>query len=135
MKIAYLDCFSGISGDMLLGALLAAGLPELVLHDTVNGLGLAGCCLEISRQTAGSLAATRVRVQVTAPQPSRHLGDIKNILDHARLAETVRQESYAVFVRLARAEAAVHGVPAEEVHFHEVGALDALVDVAGVIAG
>ncbi len=135
MQIAYLDCFSGISGDMLLGALLNAGLPDIVLRDTVNGLGLAGCCLEISRQTVCSLAATRVRVQVDAPQPSRHLGDIKNILDHACLAGTVRQESYAVFERLARAEATVHGVTAEEVHFHEVGALDALVDVAGVVAG
>ena len=134
MKIAYLDCFSGISGDMLLGALLDAGLPETVLQETINELNLTGYRLEIGKKTVSSLTAISVLVHVDKPQPVRHLSDIKNILNDSGLTETVKRESIAVFERLARAEAAVHGSTEEEIHFHEVGGVDALIDVAGVIA-
>jgi uncharacterized protein (TIGR00299 family) protein len=135
MKIAYLDCFSGISGDMLLGALVDAGLPETALHAVVGDLGLSGCRLEITRTTDCPLPATRVRVLLDSPQPPRHLPEIEMILNAGRLAEPVRDKSLAVFRRLAEAEAEVHGCAISAVHFHEVGAADALIDIVGAVSG
>ncbi|MHB8809309.1 MAG: nickel pincer cofactor biosynthesis protein LarC [Desulfobulbaceae bacterium] len=135
MNIAYLDCFSGISGDMLLGALVDAGLPEAELHALVSGLGLTGCRLEIVKTAESPLAATRVRVLVDSPQPPRHLAEIETILNDARLAPPVREKALAIFRRLAEAEAEVHGCPVTEVHFHEVGAADALLDIVGAVTG
>ncbi len=135
MKIGYLDCFSGIAGDMLLGALVAAGLPEAILHRSVEELGLAGCRVRVSHETISGLAAVRVTVQADGEQPHRHLRRIEEILDQSRLPGPVRQRAAAIFRRLAMAEAAVHGTGVDEVHFHETGALDALVDVVGAVAG
>ncbi len=135
MKIGYLDCFSGISGDMLLGALAAAGLPDGFLERLPGLLGLDGCRVRVSHETIAGLAACRVRVEGRAPQPHRHLEQIRGILERARLDREVRKRSLAVFHRLARAEAAVHGTGVDQVHFHETGALDALVDVVGAVAG
>ena len=135
MNIAYLDCFSGISGDMLLGALVDAGLPEAELHVLVPGLGLTGCRLEITKTAESPLQATRVRVLVDNAQPPRHLAEIETILNAARLAPPVREKSLAVFRCLAEAEAEVHGCRVSEVHFHEVGAADALLDIVGAATG
>jgi hypothetical protein len=135
MNIAYLDCFSGISGDMLLGALVDAGLPAAELHALIPGLGLTGCRLEIARTTKSHLQATRVRVLADSPQPPRHLPEIEEILQAAHLAPPVREKSLAVFRRLAEAEAEVHGCTPSEVHFHEVGAADALLDIVGAVHG
>lgn len=135
MNIAYLDCFSGISGDMLLGALVDAGLPAAELHALVPGLGLTGCRLEIGRAGESSLHATRVQVLVDGPQPPRHLAEIETILNAATLAPPVRDKSLAVFRRLAEAEAEVHGCAMDAVHFHEVGAADALIDIVGAVHG
>jgi uncharacterized protein (TIGR00299 family) protein len=135
MNIAYLDCFSGISGDMLLGALLDAGLPEGELHAVADDLGLTGCRLEITKTTESPLQATRVRVLVDTPQPARHLPEIEAILNAGHLAPVVREKSLAVFRRLAEAEAEVHGCAIAEVHFHEVGAADALIDIVGAVRG
>ncbi len=134
--IAYLDCFSGISGDMLLGALLDAGLPEAVLRDGVAALGLAGVELARSTRRAGALCATRLSVRVEeAHQPHRSFAAIRALLDGASLPEGVRATSLKVFTELARAEARVHGVPMEGVHFHEVGGADALIDIVGAALG
>ncbi|MHB8788366.1 MAG: nickel pincer cofactor biosynthesis protein LarC [Desulfobulbaceae bacterium] len=135
MNIAYLDCFSGISGDMLLGALLDAGLPEGELHTVAGDLGLTGCRLEITKTTESPLQATRVRVLVDTPQPARHLPEIEAILNAGRLAPAVREKTLAVFRHLAEAEAEVHGCAITEVHFHEVGAADALIDIVGAVRG
>ena len=135
MNIAYLDCFSGISGDMLLGALVAAGLPEATLHAVVDDLGLNGCRLEICQTSEFSLQATRVRVLMDSPQPPRHLTEIESILNASRLAQPIREKSLAVFHCLAEAEAEVHGCAISEVHFHEVGAVDALIDIVGAVRG
>ena len=135
MNIAYLDCFSGISGDMLLGALVAAGLPATELHRVVSDLGLTGCRLEIGLVEAAGLQATRARVLVDSPQPPRHLPEIETLLNKSSLAPPVREKSLAVFHRLAEAEAEVHGCAIAEVHFHEVGAADALVDIVGAVLG
>lgn len=135
MKTAYLDCFSGVSGNMLLGALLHLGLDEDILHRTVAALQVSGFQLYIEKNSFNGLAAFQVRVEVRDVQPHRRLRDIEKLLMNSDLPDAVRQRSLAVFTRLAEAEAAVHDVPPSEVHFHEVGAVDALIDIVGVVAG
>ena len=134
MRIAYFDCFSGVSGDMCLGALIAAGAPADRLVDLPRRLGLEGVRVTIGSARRGPFAATRVEVAIDdAKQPHRHLKHIVAILDAADLDEAVRARAHAVFMRLAQAEAEVHGQTLEKVHFHEVGAADALVDIVGTI--
>lgn len=140
MRTAYLDCFSGVSGDMLLGALLDVGLPEPVLHEAVAALQLDGVTLEISRPVVQGFAATRVQVHVPCHDHDhhhihRHLAEITALLDRAGLNPKVRARALAVFTRLAEAEAVVHGTTPDRIHFHEVGADDALVDIVGTVAG
>lgn len=131
-RIAYFDCFSGASGDMLLGALLDAGLrlPELVAD--LAGLGPSGYELNLERHVGHGISGSRFGVvQASADRPARNLKVIEEILSHSSLAPEVIGMSRRVFVRLAEAEAAVHGTTVEEVHFHEVGAVDTLVDIVG----
>jgi uncharacterized protein (TIGR00299 family) protein len=135
MKLAYFDCVSGVSGDMTLGALVSAGWPEAELRRIPSRLKLEGVSLEVSVVQRGPFAATRVEVRAPERQPHRHLRHIEAILAGADLPDTVRERSLAVFRRLAEAEAEVHGSTPEKVHFHEVGAVDALVDIAGACAG
>jgi pyridinium-3,5-bisthiocarboxylic acid mononucleotide nickel chelatase len=129
--LAYIDCVSGVAGDMLLGALLGAGAPEQALSEVPEQLGLRGVQIsvaEVERQGAGAIG-----VSVSSPERQAHRAwtDVKRILERSALEPAVRDESLAIFTALAHAEAAVHGVPVERVHFHEVGAVDALVDVCG----
>lgn len=136
MRIAYFDCFAGISGDMTLGALLDAVLPQAALEGVLRLLPLPGWQLDVQRVAKQSLAATAVQVLVApGEQPHRHLSDILQILDGGNLPAVVRDRAAAVFTRLARAEAAVHGTSPDEVHFHEVGAVDSIVDIVGAVAG
>jgi pyridinium-3,5-bisthiocarboxylic acid mononucleotide nickel chelatase len=135
--IAYLDMPSGISGDIFLGCLVDAGWPLEKLRATLERLGLpAGSwSVEQERVMRGPLAATLLKVEAVEGDRHRHLHHIAAILDQADLSQGVKSRSLAVFQRLAEAEAAVHGSSVEEVHFHEVGALDAIIDVVGVCAG
>jgi len=134
--IAYLDCFSGISGDMLLGALLDAGLPETVLREQLAGLGLAGVELARSERKSGALRATRLEVRVAeAHQPHRSFAAIRALLASCPLPGPVRATALRVFTLLAEAEARVHGTSVDTVHFHEVGGADALVDIVGAAIG
>ena len=134
MRIAYFDCFSGVSGDMCLGALIGAGAPADRLVGLPQRLKLDGVRVQIGSARRGPFAATRVEVVVEdAKQPHRHLKHIVAILDAADIDAEVRKQAHAVFMRLARAEAEVHGQTLEKVHFHEVGAADALVDIVGTI--
>jgi uncharacterized protein (TIGR00299 family) protein len=136
MAMMYVDAFAGVSGDMLLGALLDAGLPEQSLRDSLGRLPLEGYTLEVRRENRLGLAATRAEVRVTEESHhDRHLSDIEGILDGADLPGRAGAWAKAVFRRLAEAEAKVHGRTPEEVHFHEVGAVDSIVDIAGVCAG
>ncbi|MGY1764295.1 nickel pincer cofactor biosynthesis protein LarC [Geodermatophilus sp. SYSU D00779] len=132
-RVGWLDLGSGVSGDMLLGALVGAGVPLATLSAALEPLGLP---ITLRREAVrrGGLAAVRVHVDVPVEdQPHRRWSDVRGLLD--RLAEPLRSSASDVFAALARAEAAVHGVPADDVHFHEVGALDAVADVVGVCAG
>jgi pyridinium-3,5-bisthiocarboxylic acid mononucleotide nickel chelatase len=133
--IAYLDCFSGISGDMLLGALLDAGLPLEALLQDLQRLGLTGFTLERRSVQQGALRGTGLQVALAQEQPQRSWRDIRALLVQGDLAPRVREKALKVFAALAAAEAGVHGCSAEEVHFHEVGAVDALVDIVGACIG
>jgi len=134
--IAYLDCFSGISGDMLLGALVDAGLPLETLRDELNKLNLGGYHIEAEKTQRGGLAATKVTVTLEeAVQPHRRLPDITALIESSELDANDKQRAVEVFQRLAEAEASVHGVEPGEIEFHEVGAVDAIVDVVGAVVG
>lgn len=134
-RIAYFDCFSGISGDMTLGALIDAGLDVNELRAELDKLKLSGWELHVERMVSYSLAGTRLHVATAEQHVHRRLADITNILDASAFDAAVRDRALAVFTRLADAEAAVHGTTRDEIHFHEVGALDAIVDVVGAVAG
>lgn len=133
MQTLYLDCFSGISGNMLLGAFIDAGLPEDRLRSELAKLSVSGYEITVQPVEKCGIHATYVDVKLTSRQRHRHLPDIFRILDESALDETVRVNSKAVFQRLAEAEAKVHGTSVEKIHFHEVGAVDAIVDVVGTV--
>jgi hypothetical protein len=135
LRIAYFDCFSGASGDMCLAALVDAGWPAEELARVPALLGLDGVTVRVGRARRGALEAARVEVDVARAQPERHLAQIEARIAAAALPPGVRARSLAVFRRLAEAEAKVHGTTPEKVHFHEVGAADALVDVVGTCLG
>jgi uncharacterized protein (TIGR00299 family) protein len=131
--LLWLDCFSGISGDMLLGALLDAGLDLAVLRDALAPLPLAGYSLEAEPVTEHGISGTRlhVRLDERAPHAHRRLADITTLLDAASLPQRTYERALAIFQRLAQAEAAIHGTTPDEVTFHEVGAVDSIVDIVG----
>lgn len=136
MRTAYFDCFSGAAGDMILAALLDAGCPLAALRDVVARLKLPGVALEAGKLTKQGISATQVRVHVPpeARKKHRHLPQIVRIIDEAQLDAAVAADAKRVFERLAQAEAQVHGTTPEKVHFHEVGAADAIVDIVGACA-
>jgi uncharacterized protein (TIGR00299 family) protein len=133
--IGWLDLAAGASGDMLLGALVDAGVPLEVLADAVAALPVEEVRLDTESVTRHGLGATRVHVHAPDSPHHRTWPDVRAILAEAALAPAVRDGALAVFERLAVAEGRVHRISPDEVHFHEVGALDALADVVGVIAG
>jgi len=133
--IAYLDCFSGLSGDMLLGALVDAGLSLDELRADLSHLSLPGYEISAERVSKRGISGTRVSVRAEASHEHRGLSDITAIIARAELPREVAARAVAVFTRLAEAEAAVHGHSVEEVHFHEVGAVDAIVDIVGALCG
>jgi pyridinium-3,5-bisthiocarboxylic acid mononucleotide nickel chelatase len=136
MTLAYFDCFSGISGDMTLGALVDAGVSIEALRSELAKLNLAGYTIASEKVTRSGLAATKVNVMLDQKkQPARHLSDIRTIIEGSSLSPAIKQKSIAIFERLAEAEAAVHGTTPEKVHFHEVGAVDAIVDIVGSVIG
>jgi hypothetical protein len=136
MNIAYLDCFSGISGDMFLGALLDAGLPFGQLEACLGTLPLEHYRVFEGREERHHISGTRFRVEFDPhAQPARTLREIREILSEGSLSEWVRNGSLEVFDALARVEGEIHGIPAEEVHFHEVGAVDSIIDIVGALYG
>ncbi len=134
MKVAFFDCFAGVSGDMALGALIDAGVSVSDLLEGLRSLPLDGWDLQVSRTRKGPLAATSVTVAITKPQPhERHLPEIESLIAASDLPEKVKAKSKTVFRLLAEAEAKVHGIEIEKVHFHEVGAVDSIVDIVGTV--
>lgn len=135
MKIAYFDCFAGASGDMILGALLDAGLPEMTLRQGLAALRLADFELRASRVTKGGLSATKVDVLVADDVPTRHLPEIEAIVKSSDLIPAIKERAIAIFRRLGQVEASIHGMPIEQVHLHELGGIDTIVDVVGALIG
>jgi uncharacterized protein (TIGR00299 family) protein len=134
-RIAVFDPFSGASGDMILGALVDAGVPLASIQDAVARLGIEGVRVTSQPASSGAVRGTRVRVEATGEQPPRDWQTIRLLLEESSLAPAIREAALAVFAALAAAEAEAHGEPIEQVHFHEVGAADAIVDVVGACAG
>jgi pyridinium-3,5-bisthiocarboxylic acid mononucleotide nickel chelatase len=131
MKTLYFDCFAGASGDMILGAMVAAGVDPDHLRRQLSLLNAAGFDVNFETVNRAGLGATYARVETAEEHTHRHLADVKRIIDASGLSERVKQRAVQIFTRLAEAEARVHNEPVDDVHFHEVGALDAIVDVVG----
>ena len=129
--LAYFDCFSGISGDMTLGALVDLGVPVAWLEEELRRLPLSGFRLESTTAARGALRVHRLAVHIAAEKQSRTFADIRECIERAPFDDDVKGFSLEAFTRLAEAEAHIHGCRPEEVHFHEVGGTDALVDVIG----
>ena len=135
MKAAYFDCFSGISGDMTLGALLDAGLPLDQLRAELTTLEVPGWQISAEKVWKNGMAATYAKVQTQDTTTHRSLNVILQILENSKLSAPVKSNATAIFRKLGEAEATVHDVPLEKIHFHEVGAIDAIVDIVGACIG
>ena len=133
-RILYLDAASGIAGDMFIAACVDMGVPWSVVVDAVKATGLNGFQLALRHGRAGAIGACQLDVEVTALQDPRSWRDIQTLLDRSQLSAPILQTARAIFSRLAEAEARVHRLPASEVHFHEVGAVDSIVDIVGAAA-
>ena len=135
-RVLYFDCFSGISGDMVLGALLDAGLPFDGLKEALGSLALSGCDVDVRRVVRAGVSAKKFVVQESGDggaHPHRHLSGIFKLIEGSALSPEGRDRAKALFRRLAEAEAAVHDMPIEKVHLHEVGAVDSIIDVVGAV--
>src|ERR1700751_4733874 len=135
MKAAYFDCFSGISGDMTLGALVDAGCPLGLLRDELKGLDVPSWEIFAEKVWKNGMAATHVSVRTEDTQTHRSLTTILGVLEKSKLAAAGSEGASGIFRRLAEAEAAVHDVPIEKIHFHGVGPADAIVDIVGACIG
>jgi hypothetical protein len=131
VTILYFDCFSGAAGDMILGALIDAGAPETGVRQAVQSLGIAGWTLSVKDVRRAGLRASHAQVSIETPEEPRGYPDIVSIIERAQMPEAVKRRSLDTFRVMAEAEAAVHGLPVDRVHLHEVGMTDALVDVVG----
>jgi uncharacterized protein (TIGR00299 family) protein len=131
MKTLYFDCFAGASGDMILSAMVAAGVDPSVLTEQLSRLNVTGFSVNFETVTRSGLSASYARVETTDEHKHRHLSDIKQIIESSSVSDAAKKLSIEIFTRLAEAEAKVHNEPVEHVHFHEVGALDAIVDIVG----
>ncbi|MEG0377748.1 MAG: nickel pincer cofactor biosynthesis protein LarC [Eubacterium sp.] len=132
MKILYFDCFAGISGDMTLGAFLDVGVDPEYLKKDLEKLGVPGFHLEIEKTQKRGISGTKCHVIMDRHEHNhRHYGDIVKIIADSTLSEAVKKTAIGIFSRVAKAEGKVHGVAMEQVHFHEVGAVDSIVDIVG----
>ena len=135
MHIAYFDCFSGISGDMIMGALIDAGLDLHQLNEELKKLKMGGYTLNAKKTTRRGIAGTRFSVDADNDHVERHLKDIEKILDHSDLGDDIKDRSKAIFRELADVEAKIHNSSPGEIHFHEIGAMDSIIDIVGSLLG
>lgn len=132
MKILCYDCFSGISGDMNLGAMIDLGIDKAYLVNELNKLNLKGWELVAEKDQRNGIGGTKVTVKQTQHEHAhRHLSDIEQIINDSELDKKTKDLSLKIFMKVATAEASVHGIPIEKVHFHEVGAIDSIIDIVG----
>lgn len=133
--LAYFDCFSGIAGDMAIAAMLDIGLDLALLRETLSGLEVDRYELKAYRSSRQGISGTRFEVEPLDHGPHRRWRSIRNILESSALPESVKSRSLRIFANLAAAEARVHGVDMEDIHFHEVGAIDSIIDIVGFCVG
>ncbi len=133
-RILYMDCFSGISGDMLVGALIDLGVDLQYIKNELKNLDVDGYELKSSKIKINAIYATRFQVDVKKDQPPRNYKDIKNIIVSSRLQPIVKELALKIFKKIAEAEARVHNQKIEDVHFHEIGALDSIIDITATAA-
>ena len=131
MKTLYFDCFAGASGNMILGALVDAGVSAADLRTELEKLNLAGFEMEIEKVDRSGISSSHVEIRVPDEKTHRHLPEIERIIGESSLSESVKARSIEIFRKLAESEASVHGIELSKVHFHEVGALDAIIDIVG----
>ena len=131
MRTLYFDCFAGASGNMILGAMLGLGVGRAQLESELDKLGLPNVSLKVENVDRSGISAIHVQVLAPDQKDHRHLSDILSIIENSNVSQSVKQRSIEIFTRLADAEATVHGIAREKVHFHEVGAIDAIVDIVG----
>ncbi len=129
--LAYFDCIGGISGDMTLGAFIDLGVPVEWLQETLHGISLTGFKLKASSVNKGSIQATQVQVETHLQEHSLNYFGIKELIEASPLSQKVKENSLGAFLKIAEAEAKIHGISIDKVHFHEVGAVDAIVDIVG----
>ena len=136
MKIAYFDCFSGASGDMILGALIDAGLSPVLLKKELKKLGIPKVRLQVKKVLKGGISATRVIVQGKGEKHHhRSLRELVKIVDQSVVDEEIKGRSKEIFQKIASVEAKIHQRPVDEIHFHEIGGLDSIVDIVGAVWG
>ena len=135
MKTAYFDCFSGICGDMILGALVDLGLDVGYLKKELKKLNISGYEINVKKVESNNIAGTDVEIVVNEEQHHRNLQDINKIIDDSSLDDEVKTVSKKIFYRLAQAESKVHNTAIDKVHFHEVGAVDSIIDIVGTVIG
>ena len=136
MNIAYFDCFSGISGDMIIGALLDAGLDIHFLDKELHKLNLKDYKIKAAKILKGGIAATQFNViQAKRPQPERNLAEITRIIECSSLDAKIQNSIKKIFLCIATAEAKIHNQSINDIHFHELGAIDTIIDIAGVVIG
>lgn len=135
MKIAYFDCIAGASGDMILGALIDAGLPEATLRERLRALQLADFDLRVRHVVKNGFSATKVDVIVADDVPERRLADIEAVVTESALNPTIKERAVAIFRKMGEVEAGIHGTTMEQVHLHELGGVDTIVDVVGALVG
>ena len=136
MKIAYLDCFSGVSGDMLVGSLLDAGLPFEELERIISGLNLDGYTISAKKEGRNNIFGTRFHVSLKEKhQKARYLKDIKEIITSGDIPLAVVEKCISIFEKLAITEGEIHHISPDELHFHEVGAVDSIIDIVGSVVG
>jgi uncharacterized protein (TIGR00299 family) protein len=135
MKVAYFDCIAGASGDMILGGLLDAGLSEATLREELTALRLDDFDLHCRRVLRNGFSATKVDVLVADDVPARHLYEIETIVKDSSLSLAIKEQAIAIFRRLGEVEAGIHGTTPDQVHLHELGGVDTIVDVVGALVG
>jgi len=135
MKIAYFDCFSGISGDMTVGALLDAGLKIETLEKELKKLGLSGYQLEVNKVVKKGISATRFKVKIKEEGVERRFKDILTILEDSKLDEEIKKETIKIFFNIAQVESKIHQKDIDKIHFHEIGGLDSIIDITSAVIG
>ncbi len=135
MKIAYFNCFSGISGDMTVGALLDTGLKIEILEKELKKLGLSGYQLEVKKAVKRGISATQFKVKIKEEGVERRFKDILTILEKSKLDEEIKKETKKIFFNIAQAESKIHQKDIDKIHFHEIGGLDSIIDITSAVIG